>query len=134
MPNSSTAGSPGKLTRTASYVLSALPVLMMVMSGVMKLVQPPMVVEGFAKSGMHPSTITMIGIVELLCVVLYVVPPTAVLGAILVVGYLGGAVFVHVQKGELAMLSPLLLGICAWGGLYLRDTRIRALIPLRAKP
>jgi len=132
MPNLSTTGSPGKMTRAAGYVLSALPVLMMLMSGTMKLVQPPIVVEGFAKSGIVPSTISAIGIVELLCVVVYLIPRTAVLGAILVTGYLGGAVYVHVQKGEPAMLAPLLLGMCAWGGLYLRDARVRALIPLRA--
>jgi hypothetical protein len=65
--------------------------------------------------------------------VLYAVPATAVLGAILVTGYLGGAIMVHVRAGEIAFLSPLLLGMMAWGGLFLRDARIRALIPLRQR-
>jgi hypothetical protein len=105
----------------------------MLISGIMKLVQPPMVVEDIAKSGISSSSLTMIGIVELLCIITYLVPKTAVLGAILVTGYLGGAVFVHVQKGEASLLVPVLLGMCAWGGLFLRDERLRALLPLRQK-
>lgn len=134
MTQPASPSSPSKLARWGSYVLSALPVLMMTMSGVMKLVQPPMIVEGFAKNGIAPSTIAIIGVIELLCAVLYVIPQTAVLGAIVVTGYLGGAIFVHVQKGEIALLSPLLLGVFAWGGLYLRDARVAALIPLRSRP
>jgi hypothetical protein len=122
---------PSKLLRATGYVLSALPVLLMVFSSSMKLLQPPMVVEGFTKNGISSATIMAIGIVELLCAVLYVVPRTAVLGAVLMTGYLGGAVYVHVQAGELALLVPVLLGICAWGGLFLRDERIRALLPFR---
>jgi hypothetical protein len=103
----------------------------MLMSGVMKVVQPPMVVEGFAKNGIAPGTIAAIGAVELLSAVLYALPQTGVLGAILITGYLGGAIYVHVQAHEVAFLVPLLLGVFAWGGLFLRDERIRALIPLR---
>jgi hypothetical protein len=104
----------------------------MILSGVMKLLHPPMIVEGFAKNGVHVGTIVAIGLVELMCVVLYVLPKTAVLGAILMTGYLGGAVYVHVQAGEANLVMPVLLGMCAWGGLYLRDQRVAALIPLRA--
>jgi hypothetical protein len=112
-------------------VLSALPVLFMLTSSVMKLSRASMVVQGFAKDGMSAQTVTAIGIVELLCVVTYLVPRTAVLGAILVTGYLGGAIMVHVRAGEPALIAPLLLGMMAWGGLYLRDERIRRLLPLR---
>jgi hypothetical protein len=124
---------PSKASLWASYVLSALPTLFMAMSSVMKLIQPPMVIQGFAKSGISADVVTVIGVVELLCVVVYWVPPTAVLGAVLVTGYLGGAIFVHVRQGEIAFFAPLLLGMAAWGGLYLRDARIRALLPLRKK-
>jgi hypothetical protein len=129
-------GSDTQLKKTLhvlGYVLSALPVLLMLMSGTMKLIQPPMVVEGFTKSGISPMTITLIGLVELSCVVLYLVPRTAVLGAIFITGYLGGAVFVHVSAHETAWIAPFLLGVIAWGGLYLRDARIRELLPLRKK-
>lgn len=124
---------PSKAKLWVSYMLSALPVLFMAMSSAMKLIQPPMVAQGFAKAGLSAGVVTIIGLVELTCAVVYLVPPTAVLGAVLVTGYLGGAVFVHVRAGEAALVAPLLLGMAAWGGLYLRDARIRALLPLRKK-
>lgn len=131
MPSPNSPSRPNKLTLWTSYALSAVPVLILVMSAIMKVQRSPMVVEGFAKNGISPTTILLIGIVELLCVVLYVVPNTAVLGAVLMTGYLGGAVFVHVMAGEAALLVPVLVGMAAWGGLYLRDERLRALLPLR---
>lgn len=124
---------PNKVVLWISYVLSALPVLLMVFSAIMKFVQPPMVVEGFAKNGMTSSAVLMIGVVELLCAVLYIIPKTAVLGAILVTGYLGGAIMVHVRAHEMAGATPLLLGVLAWAGLYLRDVRLRQLLPLRER-
>jgi hypothetical protein len=113
------------------YVFSALPVLFMLMSSAMKLSRQPMVIEGFAKNGMSAGSVVAIGLVELACVIVYLVPPTSVLGAILVTGYLGGAIMVHVRAGEVAFVVPLLLGVLAWGGLYLRNERIRALLPTR---
>ena len=130
----SNANSQNKSSRTmiwTGYVFSALPVLFMLMSSAMKLSRSPMAVEGFAKAGMSVGVLTTIGLVELLCVVIYLTPATAVLGAVLITGYLGGAIMVHVRAGELAFLAPLVLGMMAWGGLYLRDERIRALIPMR---
>ena len=133
MSNAGSQNQPSKAARWTSYVLSALPCLFMTMSGVMKLVQPPMIVEGFAKNGMSPTTVAIIGLIELLCVVIYLVPPTAVLGAVVMTGYSGGAIMVHVRAGEKALMVPLLLGMVAWGGLFLRDVRIRNLLPLRKK-
>ena len=113
-------------------VLSALPVLLMTLSGAMKLSHSAQVVEGFGKSGIVEGLITPIGLIELACVAVYLVPQTAVLGAVLMVGYLGGAVLLHLRAGETAIaLSPFLLGVFAWGGLWFRDTRLRALLPLR---
>jgi hypothetical protein len=131
MSNSSSQNHSSKAMLWTGYVLSALPVLFMFMSGVMKLVQPPMVVEGMAKNGIASSGVMILGVIELLCAALYVIPRTAVLGAVLVTGYLGGAIMVHVRAHEIALLSPLILGMCAWGGLFMRDERIRALLPLR---
>ncbi len=99
----------------------------------MKLSQQKMVVEGFAKGGMSASTVLIIGVIELLCVIIYLVPATSVLGAVLVTGYLGGAIMVHVRAGEAALIAPLILGMMAWGGLYMRDDRIRALLPVRKR-
>ncbi len=90
-----------------SLVLSLTPVLMLLMSGVMKLVQPPAVVEGFN-----------------------LIPRTSVLGAILLTGHLGGAILTHLRVGE-AVFAQVLLGVACWGGLFLRDSRLRVLIPLR---
>jgi hypothetical protein len=69
--------------------------------------------------------------VEIGCTLLYLIPPTAVLGAILLTGYLGGAVATHVRLLETQFVVPLLLGVLIWGGLFLRDPRVRALIPIR---
>ena len=123
-----------RLKTWTGYVFSALPVLLMLMSSAMKLSRQPMVIEGFAKNGMSAGLVVTIGVVELACVVVYLVPATSVLGAILVTGYLGGAIMVHVRAGEALFVAPLLLGMLAWGGLYLRDDRIRALLPTRRPP
>src|SRR5438093_8986032 len=114
----------------AGRIMSALPVLMLLLSGVMKLVKPAAVVDGFARLG-YPESLTVgIGIVELACAALYVVPRTSVLGAILLTAYLGGATATHVRIGE-PFFMPILLGVLVWGGLFLRDERLRALLPLR---
>jgi uncharacterized membrane protein YphA (DoxX/SURF4 family) len=111
-------------------VISALPVLILVMSGVMKFVKPAAVVEGFEKLG-YPETLALgLGIVELLCTALYIIPQTSVLGAILLTGYLGGATATHVRVGD-PYYGPIILGVLVWLGLYLRDARLRALLPLR---
>ena len=113
-------------------VLSAIPVLLMIMSAVAKLMHAPNVVEGFGKFGIPAPLITPIGLIELLCVALYLVPQTAVLGAVLITGYLGGAVLTHWRAGEGPVaLAPFFLGVFAWAGLWLRDTRLRDLLPTR---
>jgi hypothetical protein len=117
----------------AGIVVSALPVLMLLASGVMKLAKPAPVVEGFAKFGYDENLALGIGIVELVCTVIYVIPRTSVLGAILLTGYLGGAIATHVRISD-AFFPPLILGVLVWGGLYLRDARLRALLPLRSQP
>lgn len=122
---------PSKPMLWTGRVLSAAPVLMMLMSAVMKFMRTPQVMEGFVgKFGYPEGTLLPIGVLELICVLLYAVPQTAVLGAVLVTGYLGGAVATHVRVGD-AFIAPAILGAVAWAGLYLRDPRLRALLPLR---
>lgn len=113
-----------------SYILSALPALLLLFSGAMKLMRPPSVIEGFVRLGYDESLALGIGTVELLCTMLYLIPRTSALGAILLTGYLGGAIATHVRMGE-PFYAPILLGLFVWGGLFLREERLRALIPLR---
>ena len=118
----------------AGRIVSALPVLFLLMDGVMKLFKPAVVVDATVKLGYTETTIVPLGIVLLACTVLYVVPQTSVLGAILLTGYLGGAVATHTRVGDPLfshVLFPTYLGALIWLGLYLRDARLRALVPLR---
>lgn len=115
----------------AGYIVGALPVLMLLFSGVLKLAKPTMVVEEFARLGWPESLVIALGIVEIACTIIYVIPRTAVLGAILLTGYLGGAIATHVRIGD-PFIGPLIFGVLIWLGLYLRDPRVRALIPLRS--
>ncbi len=96
----------------------------------MKVTQNPMVIEGFQKMGYDPAVALPIGVVELVCTVFYVIPQTAVLGAVLLTGYLGGATATHVRLGE-PWFGAVLIGVVLWLGLYLRDRRVRALLPWR---
>ncbi|MGQ0810382.1 MAG: DoxX family protein [Nitrospiraceae bacterium] len=114
----------------AGYIISALPVLMLLFSASMKLLQLPAATAGFAHLGYPEYVALPLGIVELTCTVLYVIPRTSVLGAILLTGYLGGATATHVRVGE-PFYASIILGVLVWGGLFLRDSLLRALIPLR---
>lgn len=111
-------------------IMSTLPVLMLIMSATMKFLKPASVVEGFTHLGWPEHLALNLGIVELSCTLLYVIPRTSVLGAILLTGYLGGATATHARIGE-PWFAPVLLGMLVWGGLFMRDTRVRDLIPLR---
>jgi hypothetical protein len=113
--------------------MSILPALFLIVDGGAKLLKPAPVVDATVKLGYQESTIIPIGIVLLICTFLYLIPRTSVLGAILLTGYLGGAVATHVRVGEGAfpITFPIILGILLWGGLYLRETRLRVLIPFR---
>ena len=124
---------PSKAMIWTGRIMSVLPVPMLGMSCTMKLTQAAQAVEGFSKMGYPAGVIVPLGIVELTCTILYLIPQTAVLGAILLTGYLGGAVDVHVRTGDTFghLATPIVLGVLVWGGLFLRDPRIRALIPFK---
>jgi hypothetical protein len=115
----------------ASWIMSALPVLLLLFSGVMKLLRPPEVVDGMAKMGLSESYVIGLGVIEISCTILYLIPRTAVLGAILLTGYLGGATMATLRAGQ--EFFPVVVGVFLWGGLFLRDPRIRDLIPLRSQ-
>ena len=109
-------------------ILSAVPVLMLFFSAAMKLAHPPALDEGFAHLELPISLALGLGILETACTVIYLIPRTSVLGAILLTGYLGGATLTHLRVGDPYFMQPL-LGAMLWGGLYLRDSRLQALIP-----
>lgn len=117
----------------AGRIVSALPILFLLMDGIMKLFKPALVVEATVKLGYPENVIIPLGIVLTVCTLLYAIPRTAVLGAILLTGYLGGAVATHVRvsEGLFAVIFPIIIGVLIWGGLWLRVGRVRALIPLR---
>ena len=111
-------------------IISILPVLFLLLDGVMKMVKPAFVVEATVNLGYPESIIVGLGLVLVACTILYLIPRTAVLGAILLTGYLGGAVATHVRVGGplFSILMPVILGAMLWGGLYLRDERVRSLV------
>jgi hypothetical protein len=123
--------SVSKAALWTGWIMSALPVLMLGFSAVLKLLNPPDVRDMFATLGWPEQYTLGLGLLELGCAAVYVIPRTSVLGAILVTGYLGGAIATHVRIGELMVVPQVALGVLAWLGLYLRDPRLRALIPLR---
>src|SRR5688572_4233886 len=115
-------------------ILSSLAVLFLLFSGVIKLFRPPEVLQSFTTLGYSPSLALTIGILEIACVLVYVIPRTSVIGAILLTGYLGGAIATHLRVGDPLLshtLFPIYIGAALWLGLFLREGRLRALVPLR---
>jgi hypothetical protein len=135
MQSTAQAFSGSKKMLWTGRILSGLPVLFLLVDSLGKFVRPAPVVEGTVQLGYSESVILPLGIVLLACTVLYVIPRTSVLGAVLLTGYLGGAVATHVRIGNplfTHVLFPIYIGVLIWGGLFLREERLRALIPLRS--
>jgi hypothetical protein len=118
----------------AGRIVTIIVVLFMIFDGVTKLMRVPQVIEASARIGFPESTIVAIGAVLLACTALYAVPQTSVLGAILLTAHLGGATAANVRAGSPVFNTtfPIVFGILVWLGLFLRDRRLRALIPLRS--
>jgi hypothetical protein len=115
-------------------ILTVLAVLFLLFDGVTHILQIPPVMDAFKQLGYPASVALEIGIVELVCLVLYIIPSTSVLGAILLTGYLGGAVATNLRIDAPLfsnVLFPVYIGLFIWGGLYLRNERLRALFPLQ---
>jgi len=115
----------------AGRIVSALPVLGLIFSGVLKLVQPVFVLKEFERLELPFNLAVGIGILELACTALYAFPKTSVLGAILLTGYLGGAILTHLRIDD-PFIPPIVMGVLVWLGLFLRDPRVRALIPWKS--
>jgi hypothetical protein len=117
----------------AGRILIGLPALFLLVDGIMKLIKPAPVVEATVRLGYPENVILPLGIILTACTILYLIPRTSVLGAILLTGYLGGAIATHVRVSEslFSIIFPVIFGVLIWGGLYLRDNRLRGLIPVR---
>ncbi len=115
----------------AGRIISGLLALFLLFSGAMSFTKLPAIKQGFAHLGYPESLGLAIGILLLTCTALYAIPRTSVLGAILLTGYLGGAAASHIRVGD-PFYVPILVGVFVWVGLYLREDRLRALIPLRS--
>jgi hypothetical protein len=121
---------PGGKMIWAGRGISGLLSLLFAMSAGMKLKGGAEVVEGMAHLGLPASLMVPLGILEISCVGIYLVPATSIVGAILLTGYIGGAILAHLRIGE-PIVMQILLGVGVWLGLYLREHRLRDLIPLR---
>lgn len=134
MPSGGQKPSISKGRLWAGRISGGLPALLLLVDAIMKFVKPAPVVETTVKLGYPESLIVGLGAILLVSTVLYLVPKTAVLGAILLTGYLGGAVATHVRVGGgwFPILFPVIFGVLLWGGLWLRDERLQNLIPLHA--
>lgn len=118
----------------AGYILTALAALFFTFDTVLKVLQLAPAMQATTELGYPADAVLRIGIIELICLGLYLFPRTAVLGALLFTGYLGGAIATHVRAGNPLLshtLFPVYLALLLWGGLYLREPRLRALLPLR---
>ena len=116
-------------------ILSGLVVAFLLFDAIVHIVKPSPVVESFAQLGYPLSAAVPLGVIELILIALYAIPRTSVLGAILLTGYLGGAIAAQVRIGAplfSTTLFPIYVALFIWGGLYLRDDRLRALIPFRS--
>ncbi len=126
-----TPAQPPKALKWIGWVLSILPIPLFAMSAFTKLRPPEGFLEQFAaKSGMDANVMGPLGAVELVCVILYAIPQTCVLGAILLTGYLGGAIATHVHMRD-SFIMPAAIGVVLWLGILLRDARLRQLLPIR---
>jgi hypothetical protein len=135
MADNSTSASPSKGQLWTGRILSTLIALFLAADGVAKLFMPKPVVDSSIHLGLPLPLTHKLGYVLLSCVVLYLIPQTSILGAILLTGYFGGAVCTHLRAGDPLVqvaLFPVFFGILTWLALYLRDIRLRKLIPFRS--
>jgi hypothetical protein len=119
------------------WIISILPALALLASGAFKLMPPPPeIAAGLKHLGWQQSSMPGLGVLELTCALIYLIPRSSVLGAILMTGYLGGAVATHARVGDplAGLAAPVIVGILVWLGLVLRDAHVRAILPLRREP
>ena len=127
--------SPSQLSKISGRLLSALAIVFLLFDATIKVLQLPVAIDATKQLGYPSNIVLTLGMIQLICLALYLIPRTAIFGAILWTGYLGGAVATHVRVGNpLAthILFPIYVAALLWGGLWLRDQRLRELLPLRS--
>ena len=135
MQSTAQTTSVSKAALWASYIIGALVVLFLLFDAVIKVLKLSVAVEGTTTLGYPESVIVPLGILQLICLVIYLLPQTSVLGAVLLTGYLGGAIATHVRIGNPLfshILFPVYIGILIWVALYLRNPKVRALLPFQS--
>ena len=134
-PGLTSTGQVSKAALWTSRIITGLVVLFLLFDGITKVMKVPAVVAACVQIGLSQNLVVAIGITLLVCTVLYVIPQTSILGAILLTGYLGGAVCIQLRVGNPLFsqtLFPVYFGVLVWLALYLREARLRSLIPLRS--
>lgn len=132
MENELNIAGPSKKAYWTGWVLSILPSLLLLFSATAKFLKPEGMEESLKPLGWRIDQMTGLGILEASVVILYLIPRTSVLGAILLTGYMGGAIATHVRIGDYFILAHVLIGVFAWLGIWLREPRLRELAPLRS--
>jgi hypothetical protein len=118
-----------KSATLTSWIISGLIILFLLVDAIPKLLRLDFAVDATVDLGYPDGTVVWIGLILLVCTVLYRIPRTAILGAVLLTGYFGGAIATQMRLGENAwLLFPFVIGVLAWAGLYLRDDRVRELV------
>jgi hypothetical protein len=130
MESASQTASLSKKMLWTGIIISALPSILFIVTGVFPFINPAAAQAGTAHMGYPASVGVVISVLEIGCVILYMIPQTSVLGAVLLTGYLGGATASHIRIGEPPLL-PLVVAAFVWLGIYLREPRLRAVLPLR---
>jgi len=134
MQSATQTASVSKKRLWAGRIICAVVVLCLLFDSGLKVMKLAPAVEATARLGYPTKLVFAIGIAELICVVLFGIPRTSMLGAILLTGYLGGATATQVRLEDPWFFFPVVIGVLVWGGLFLRDERLRALVPLRTLP
>jgi hypothetical protein len=130
----SAAGTVSNARLWAGRIISAIPVLFLIFDGAIKVPNIAPVVKASVQLGLPENLAPAIGILEIACAALYAIPRTSVLGAILLTGFLGGAIAIHVRVGDPLFTHtffPIYVGLMVWGGLFLREARLQTMVPLR---
>ena len=134
MPSATQSAPVITTTVWAGRIISALAVLFLAFDGIIKLLNLAPAADAMTQLGYLAGLVVTIGVAELICLAVYVIPRTSMLGAILLTGYLGGAIATQVRAGTslFSIVFPVIIGALLWGAIFLRDERLRALIPVRA--